>query len=390
MRFVLWSLPVSLALLAAACEEAVVVDGGGDTPSIPANLRYRLEPSGDPERPSGIVLTWDDVADADLESYEVYSRGSSTASFGRRASTTSNTFHDNGVPHLEYAVTAVNTGGGESELSNVVHVDERLALEQPNQVASISLNRAVHLSWTDNAFLADPERFDWYRVYSAGYDLTNDTCGATWALEGTTIAPEFLVAAMPNGVARCFGISAISREGYESLWSPLWHDTPRPDARNVLVFAYQENVATSGFRYWQDLNGDTRVQDAELGLVVDGNRTDIDFWVDRDPVDSSLWFVPEFTGTQMRLWSDQPIADLTAIDYAPASGYSATDIQAVPGYGYVFRIVESGTTRYGALRVTHVSRDYVIFDWSYQTNLGNPELVAHGISGNRGVVASSK
>ena len=50
-------------------------------------------------------------------------------------------------------------------------------------------------------------------------------------------------------------------------------------------------------------------------------------------------------------------------------------IQAVPGYGYVFEIVDGSTLRYGALRVTHVGRDYLIFDWSYQTDPGNAELV---------------
>jgi hypothetical protein len=50
-------------------------------------------------------------------------------------------------------------------------------------------------------------------------------------------------------------------------------------------------------------------------------------------------------------------------------------IQAVPGYAYVFEIVEGSTLRYGALRVTHVGRDYLIFDWSFQTDIGNPELI---------------
>jgi hypothetical protein len=50
-------------------------------------------------------------------------------------------------------------------------------------------------------------------------------------------------------------------------------------------------------------------------------------------------------------------------------------IQAAPGYGYVFQIVEGSTLRYAALRVTHVGRDYLIFDWSLQTDPGNPELV---------------
>jgi len=28
--------------------------------------------------------------------------------------------------------------------------------------------------------------------------------------------------------------------------------------------------------------------------------------------------------------------------------------------------------------VTHVGRNYLIFDWSFQTDVGNPELVVRG------------
>jgi hypothetical protein len=387
MRIALRFLPAGLVVFALACQET---NNGGGEPSAPTNLTYRLEPSGDPESPSGIVLAWDDVPDGDLESYQVYSRGSTGSSFGLRAATTSNTFHDNGVPHLEYFVTALDTEGNESASSNVVRIDEYLDLEAPDAIASISLNRAVHLAWTDNAFLADPADFEWYRVYSAGYDLVDQLCDGNWVVEGTTIAPEFLVGAMPNGVPRCFGVSAISRRGYESLWSPLWQDTPRPDARNVLVFAYQEAPLASGFRFWDDANGDSQGQDAELGLVLDGNRLDIDFWIDRDPVEETLWIVPEFEGTRVLLWDDEPIADLTSIDVAPASGYSDADIQAVAGFGYVFEIDDGGTIRYGALRVTHVSPDYAIFDWSYQTGLNNPELVRNGVTRSGTGVSGSK
>ena len=37
-----------------------------------------------------------------------------------------------------------------------------------------------------------------------------------------------------------------------------------------------------------------------------------------------------------------------------------------------------GFARYGAVRTTHVGTDYLIFDWSYQTDPGNPELRRHG------------
>jgi acyl-coenzyme A thioesterase PaaI-like protein len=40
--------------------------------------------------------------------------------------------------------------------------------------------------------------------------------------------------------------------------------------------------------------------------------------------------------------------------------------------------VGDGFARFGGIRVTHVGRDWMIFDWSYQTDPGNPELSIHG------------
>ena len=361
-----------LVLAAVACRSELIAPGGG--PSTPANLTYQLEPSGDPNGPLGILLIWDDVTDANLANYRVYSRASTSDAFGLRGETTSNTFHDNGVPHLQYVVTAVDANGGESGFSNAITVDERLQLVAPAWLSSISLNGAIHLQWDDTSYASAPTRFKWYRIYSTAYNLDTGLCDTNWLLEGTTVAPEFLASALTNGVPRCYGVSAVSREGYESLWSPLHQDTPRPDARNTLVFAIDANGAQSGFRFWQDANGDGRAQTSELGLVVDGHGSSVDFWVYRDPTDSTLWLVPGFSGTSMQLYSTSPIADLTSIDFAPASGYSRNMIQAVPGYGYVFQIIEGSTLRYGALRMTHVGRDYLIFDWSFQTDIGNPEL----------------
>jgi hypothetical protein len=377
MRAITRFLALSIIVFAPACEETLFVDGGGLLPP-PVGVGYQLEPSGDSDAPLGILLFWDASGDPNLAEYRVYSRGSTGSAFGLRGATSSNSFHDNGVPHLQYYVVAVDLNGAESAPSQTVTVDERLQLARPSFLASVSLDQAVHLQWGDEAFAGDPARFAWYRVYSASYDLDQNLCGATWSLEGTTVAPEFLVSAITNGTPRCFGVSAVSVEGYESLWSPLRQDTPRPDARNVLVWAYGEDPTRAGFRFWQDVNADGRAQAGELGLVLDGNRTDIDFWVHRDVTDSSLWIVPEFAGTSVRLYQNTPIADLTSIDYAPASGYGRSTIEAVPTYGYVFEIVEGNTVRYGALRVTHVGRDYLIFDWSFQSDPGNPELQLRG------------
>ena len=359
-----------MLLLAVACQPSVIGPGGG-APSTPANLTYQLEPSGDPSRPLGILLIWDDVTDPNLASYRIYSRSSSSGSYGLRGETSSNTFHDNGVPHLQYYVTAVNDNGEESGGSNVITVDERLQLDPPAWLSSISLNGAIHLEWDDSSYITAPTRFKWYRIYSTDYNLDTGLCGTSWLLEGTTVAPEFLASAMTNGVPRCFGISAISREGYESLWSPLRQDTPRPDARNLLVYALQVDSTQAGFRFWNDVNADGRGQASELGLVERASASDIDFRITRGAADT-MWIEPVFSGTRIRVYGQ--VADLTNIDFAPATGYTRNAIQAVPTYGYVFEIVEGSTVRYGALRVTHVGRDYVIFDWSFQTDPGNPEL----------------
>jgi hypothetical protein len=357
-----------LVLAAAACQDALFTSA----PSIPKHLAYELEPSGDPNQPLGILLVWDVVTDRDLASYRVYSRGSRSGSFGLRGETTSNTFHDDGVPHLEYYVTAVSDNGGESHASNAITVDQRLRLDRPSSLSSISLNGAIHLDWADNAYAANPTRFKWYRIYSASYNLDTGLCGGDWSLEGTTVAAEFLASALTNGSPRCFGVSAVSAEGYESLWSPLRQDTPRPDARNTLVYALQQNATRAGFRFWKDLNNDGKAQSAELGLVESGNAADIDFRVTRG-VGDTLWIEPVYGGTRMQVYGQ--VADLTSIDFAPASGYRRNLFQAVPTYGYVFEIVEGSRLHYGAVRVTHVGRDYLILDWSYQTDIGNPELI---------------
>jgi hypothetical protein len=247
-------------------------------------------------------------------------------------------------------------------------------LPRPTFLTSISLDSAIHLDWDDTPFQSDPDGFHWYRVYSTSYDLDHVLCGATWYLEGATASHEFLAAQLGNGVPRCFAVSAVDTLGVETPWSPVRQDTPRPDARNVLVWAYGEQPLQSGFRFWGDADGDGYGDAGELGLVQDGNTADVDFRIRLQTSDSTLWIEPLFSGTTLQVYGTAPIADLTSIDFAPETGYSRAVLEAVPGYGYVFQIIEGAEVWYGALRVTHAGRHYAIFDWSFQTDHGNAQL----------------
>jgi len=373
MRRLMLGLALAVPVLAGCYNNDRFVRGV-TTPPAPANLTYHLDPSGDPATPSGILLRWDPVDVSYLQAYRVYSRASTSDSWGLRGTTTSTSFHDDGYPALQYYVTALSTDGGESDASNSVTVDERLALQRPTWLTSISLNGAVHLEWSDTAYLLEPSAFEHYRVYSTGYDLDSNLCGTSWVLEGTTVSSSFLVGNLTNGVPRCYAVSAISVEGYESLWSPLRNDTPRPDAYNLVLKAVDADPTTAGFRFWLDGNNDHVVGPGELGVVLNGTSPSADFEVTRNA--GTFYLQPVRSGTTVQAYGSVPVDGLTSIDYAPVSGYVATPVVAKPGWGYVFQMNGGdGYYRYGALRVTAVGTDYLIVDWAFQTDPGNPELV---------------
>jgi len=248
----------------------------------------------------------------------------------------------------------------------------------PASLSSTSLDEAIALNWTDNSYTADPGIFQNYRIYSTSYDLDQNTCGTSWQLEGTTVAPEFIVGALTNGVPRCFTVTAESVDGFESDRSPARSDTPRPDSRNVVLYAAQFQVDGSGFRFWDDLNGNGTVEDGELGLVLRGDGGDIDFFVNR--IGGALYLAPVRPGTGVEFYdANNPVQDLTSIDFAADQTYRTSDIPAQPGYGYVFEMDGGdGFKRYGAVRVSHVGQDFLIMDWAYQTDPGNPELLVRG------------
>jgi hypothetical protein len=255
-----------------------------------------------------------------------------------------------------------------------------IAPEAPTTLSSTSLDGSVALVWSDNPFQADPDIFGSYRVFSTSYDIDVDQCGSDWLLEGTTVAPEFLVGALANGVPRCFSVTAVSVDGAESDRSPLRGDTPRPDARNIALSAAPTTPNGSGFRFWDDLNADGATQAGELGLVRSANSPDIDFFVDRDG-NGDLFLTPVRPGTGVEYYDESdPVEDLTSIDFAEDVTYRTTGIQALPGFGYVFETDGGdGFVRYGAVRVQHVGTTFLILDWAFQIDPGNPELLVRGV-----------
>ena len=335
-------------------------------PTAPTNLSFQLTPSGDPNVPLGVLLTWGAPSNGRAVSYNVFGR-SNSAGWLLRATTTSTTFHDSGVPQSQYYVAALNDQSADMGQSSPITIDLANRLPAPNNLASITLNRAVQLSWADNDVQIPGSAFDHYRIYSSEYNAARSTCIEPWYFEGSTVSDAFIVGSLVNGASRCFAVSAISRDGHESLWSNPRVDTPRIDAKSVVVYAAEVRADSAAFIFSDQI--------AKTFGLVGATRTDADFTVSRHG-DGTLWVAPARPGSIFSAYAATSVTDLTSIDRAPLAGYQATPIQAASGIGYVFRLDEGDGTHYAAIRVQYVAPTFVVFDWSYQTGVGNPELSA--------------
>ena len=109
----------------AACDE---LTSPNVDPDAPANVTYQLIPSGDPNSPAGVLLSWDVPTSGRANSFNVYGRSSSAGQWFLRATTTSPTFHDVGTPSLQYYVSTRDANGNEIAQSPIVTIDLSILL----------------------------------------------------------------------------------------------------------------------------------------------------------------------------------------------------------------------------------------------------------------------
>lgn len=74
-----------------------------------------------------VKLRWDNNTETDLAGYNVYMRRNTNVQYGKIGTTSVNTYATDNIEHplgsyLYFVVTAFNTGGLESDYSNVVSV----------------------------------------------------------------------------------------------------------------------------------------------------------------------------------------------------------------------------------------------------------------------------
>ena len=225
---------------------------------------------------------------------------------------------------------------------------EDLPPTRPTGVISVTGDEAVYIYWDPNG---EPD-LSHYRVYR-GFSATG-----TFTFIGSTTDEAFSDFDVINGETYYYAISAVDDAGQESgLSVENVHDTPRPEGYNVILYDNATNASVSGF-------------DFSRGLRVPFNDASADVYVDRDP--SLGLFVNAadlYTDLQDMGFTD----NLDEIGWSPTNGWSPVGwTQIIEGHTYV---VWTNNDHYAKLRAVTVADTWVQFDWAYQVDTGNPELV---------------
>jgi hypothetical protein len=121
---------------------------------------------------------------------------------------------------------------------------------------------------------------------------------------------------------------------------------------------------------------------------MSGTSSDRHFRLEVDQ--AGWWLVPgpgtgvyptgfETTALKCQVAADAGCSDVIS---APGSGYVSSDQFLETQMSYVLRVIgDDGATHYGVLRVELLGYDQndsalMIFDWAYQIQAGNPDLVS--------------
>ena len=363
---------VGVALLLGACDNNntvfIPID---DLPAPPEALSVEYFNQA-------VILHWLLASGWNGESFRVYGRRVGDATFLLIAEVTSCAsgaceYTDTNIVEsvsYEYFVSSVDpdTGAEADSEALSVSVPSYAPPAVPSAVEVVALDNTNYIRWGDNARSATD--FSHYRVYLL------DNGGGT--LLGETDSEGFLDELAENGITSRYVVSSVDVYGHESLNSFESTGTPRPDYHGELLFSFADDPARSGFRF---------AESDQLEPIVGGASPSRHLRLETDAL--GWWLVPGpssdiypqgvfTTALKCSVAADAQCQDWTT---APTSGYASGDVFLEPELTYMLRVVgDDGQIHYGAIRVAllgtdQTSAEIMIFDWAYQVQAENPQLV---------------
>ncbi|MDH3206996.1 MAG: fibronectin type III domain-containing protein [Gemmatimonadota bacterium] len=359
---------LAMVLTLSACRQDVLVVGG--VPAAPRALTVSYYGGS-------VTVSWELAPEWDGEAFRIYSRRVTDTDFFFIAEVTSCiggfcTYEDLNVVQnqtYEYYVAAVGSGSETATTAVSVFVPTVTPPPVPDLPFVIALDNANYLTWGDASRVGAGD-FSFYKVYL-------DDGGTTFLL-GETDSEGFLDQRAGNGTTYSYFVTALDADGHESLGSASASGTPRPDYHGEWIYAWENVPALSGFFFQTDETTEA---------VVDGNGTG---WDVRMESDGNQWWLQ--TGAGVAIHDNGGFVttalkcgvgadfNCTDVSVAPTINYATGLFEMIPQTTYVIRVNDTDGVHYGAIRVEFVGFDQsdpiMIFDWAYQLQPGNLNLVS--------------
>ena len=215
----------------------------------------------------------------------------------------------------------------------------------PQGIKTISLDNAVEIQWL-------PSQADDVKGYNV---WVSDQYDGSYQLIASTSSVNLVDYGAINGITYYYAVSAYDFNNNESqLSKDVIYDTPRPEGYGVYISDFASDPNLSGY----DFSSFTKLE---------YNNMNTDFYFENS---NERYY--------LNVWNNSDIQDmgytssLDEISFSPTEGWAPSkSAEAIVGHTY---IIWTRDNHYAKVRVKNVSSNLLIFDWAYQTAVGNPEL----------------
>lgn len=367
---------VFAALVGCESTGAVGPGTGQDPRSLEGSYDWVLErwDQGVAQGYPRVLLSWELPAQYDREVFRVYARRVSGGSYTLIATVTScaagiceySDINVSAGQGYEYYIATVDGwDGAERGVSTTIRVDvpQRPNVTVPAAPTAIGLDAAVYLRWTSTG--------------AQRYLVLSQEESGTVFLIGDTDGTSFYDDRAENGVRYRYYLAGVDGAGHVSNLGAAAEAFPRPDYHADIVYATEDHVQQSGFRFV------TRETDDP---IVPGSSSEAQWRIEAvggvlhiRPLGQTAITGGAFT-TQLTCGPGSD-ADCVDIRLAPTAGqFGSVAVPVRVGNTYVLRVVAAdGQTRYAKVRVQGATTDtegrrLVVFDWAYQLRPGERSL----------------
>ncbi|KAA3612138.1 MAG: hypothetical protein DWQ05_19240 [Calditrichaeota bacterium] len=220
----------------------------------------------------------------------------------------------------------------------------------PRGVESITGDEVVFLSWYPN----DESDLAGYGVFRSFYENEG------YELLATTQSPHYDDLDVLNGQTYFYAVTAYDFSDNESdLSYDLVFDTPRPEGAGARMYDQNRFADISAYDF-----SNYSIQDFRDG------SSDICF--EYHQTSGGLYINTLRQDTQIQDYGYTETFD--DVSYAPEFGWSKLGfVEAILGHTY---LIWTSDNHFAKIRITDLNSDLVQFDWGYQIDPGNPEVIA--------------